>query len=94
MQTRCDRPEDDAICPVSEKVIKEAFGRSALVNFSATTDRGRANLIEKVTESVAYLRERQGVATMGVARHRVKTKLEAMHAADAKLPSGQRRIAH
>ena len=91
VQTRCDRPEDDDICPVPEKVIKEAFGRYALVHFSAATNRGRANLIEKVTESVAYLRERQGVATIGVARHRVKTKLEAMRAADTKLPSGQRR---
>ena len=91
VQTRCDRPEDEDICPVPETVIKEAFGRYALVNFSAETNRGRANLVEKVTESVAYLRERQGVATIGVARHRVKTKLEAMRAADAKLPSGQRR---
>ena len=91
VQTRCDRPEDDDISPVPEKVIKEAFGRSALVHFSAATNRGRASLIEKVTESVAYLRERQGVATIGVARHRVKTKLEAMRAADAELPSGQRR---
>ena len=91
VQTRCDRPEDDDISPVPEKVIKEAFGRYALVHFSAATNRGRANLIEKVTESVAYLRERQGVATIGVARHRVKTKLEDMRAADAKLPSGQRR---
>ena len=32
VQTRCDRPEDDDISPVSEKVIKEAFGRYALVN--------------------------------------------------------------
>jgi internalin A len=90
VQTRCDRPEDDAISPVPETVIKEAFGRYALVHFSAATNRGRANLIEKVTESVAYLRERQGVATIGVARHRVKTKLEAMRAADANLPSPQR----
>ena len=51
VQTRCDRPEDDDISPVPEKVIKEAFGRSALVHFSAATNRGRASLIEKVTES-------------------------------------------
>ena len=91
VQTRCDRPEDDDIAPVPETVVKQAFGRSALVHFSAATDRGRANLIEKLGEAVAYLRERQGVATIGVARHRVKTKLEAMRAADAKLPRGQRR---
>ena len=91
VQTHCDRPEDDDISPVPEKVIKEAFGRYALVHFSAATNRGRANLVEKVTESVAYLRERQGVATIGVARHRVKTKLEAMRAADVELPVGQRR---
>ena len=91
VQTRCDRPEDDDICPVPERVIKEAFGRYALAHFSAATSRGRANLVEKVAESVAYLRERQGVATIGVARHRVKTKLEAMRASDSELPSGQRR---
>jgi internalin A len=61
------------------------------VHFSAANDRGRANLVEKVTESVTYLRERQGVVTIGVVRHRVKTKLEAIRAADAKLPSGRRR---
>ena len=90
VQTRCDRPDDD-ISPVREKVIKEAFGRYALVHFSAATNRGRADLVEKVAESVAYLRERQGVATIGIARQRVKAKLEAMRAADAKLPSRQRR---
>src|SRR5271166_6567941 len=91
VQTRCDRPGDEDICPVPETVIKEAFGRYGLVNFSSAKDRGRANLIEKLAESVGYLRERQGVATIGVARHRVKTKLEAMRAADAELPVGQRR---
>ena len=91
VQTRCDRPGDEEICPVPGRLIKEAFGRYALVNFSAATNRGRANLVEKLTESIAYLRERQGVATIGIARHRVKTKLEDMRAADAKLPSGQRR---
>jgi internalin A len=91
VQTRCDRPEDDDIWPVPEKIIKEAFGRSALVHFSAANDRGRANLVEKLAESVAYLREHQGVATIGVARHRVKTKLEDMRAIDTKLPTGRRR---
>ena len=91
VQTRCDRPEDEDICPVPETAIKQAFGRSALVNFSAATNRGLANLIEKLTEAVAYVRERQGVATIGVARHRVKTRLEKMCAADAALPVGQRR---
>ena len=90
VQTRCDRPEDEGICPVPEKTIKDAFGRYALVNFSAANDRGRANLVEKVAESVAYLRERRGVATIGVARHRVKMKLEAMRAADAGLPVRER----
>jgi internalin A len=91
VQTRCDRPEDEDTCPVPERAIKQAFGRSALINFSAATNRGLANLLEKLTEAVAYVRERQGVATIGVARHRVKTKLEEMRAADAALPVGQRR---
>jgi internalin A len=91
VQTRCDRPGDEDICPVSERLIRRAFGRYALVNFSAATDRGRANLMEKLAESIAYLRERQGVATIGVARHRVKTKLEEMRAADSELPVSQRR---
>ena len=92
VQTRCDRPEDDDISPVPEEVIKEAFGRYALVHFRAPRTIAAAQIsLRKFTESVAYLRERQGVATIGVARHRVKTKLEEMRAAEAKLPSGQRR---
>ena len=91
VQTRCDAPTDDDIFPVPEATIKQAFGRYALVHFSASTNRGRANLVEKLTESAAYLRERQGVTTIGVARYRVKTKLEEMRAADAKLARDQRR---
>ena len=53
VQTRCDRPGDEDICPVPETVIKEAFGRYGLVNFSSAKDRGRANLIEKLAESSA-----------------------------------------
>ena len=83
VQTRCDRPGDEEICPVPEEVIKEAFGRYAMVNFSSATDRGRANLVEKLVRSAAYLREHKDVETIGVARHRVKSKLEAMRAADA-----------
>jgi hypothetical protein len=37
------------------------------VNFSSKTNRGGPNLLEKIAESVACLRERQGVATIGVA---------------------------
>ena len=44
VQTRCDRPEDEDICPVPETIIKQDFGRYALVNFSSANNRGRANL--------------------------------------------------
>ena len=54
VQTRCDRPGDENICPVPERLIKEAFGRYALVNFSSANNRGRANLLEKLAEFCRY----------------------------------------
>lgn len=86
VQTRCDRPENDAPCPVPEAELFEAFRFVKVLRHSARTGRGRAALAEALAEAAAWLREREGIATIGAGRYRVKCRLEAMRDADAKRP--------
>jgi len=91
VQTRCDKPGDEHASPVSRTILKDAFGYCADADYSAKTDRGRANLEEKLAEAVAHLRARRSVASIGVARHKVKMRLEKMIADDAKRPDAKKR---
>ena len=50
VQTRCDRPEDDAPCPVPEAALFEAFRFVKVLRHSARTDRGRAALTEALAD--------------------------------------------
>jgi internalin A len=90
VQTRCDRPEDKAVCPVSEAALKDAFGNYYPLSYSAANNRGRAALDEALAESVSWLHQRQGIARIGAGRHRVKVRLEALRDADARSPVEQR----
>lgn len=83
VQVRCDRPEDDAASPVTEADLFEAFPFRKLLRYSARTNRGRAALDEGLAEAAAWLRERDGTATVGVGRHKVRQRLEALRDADA-----------
>jgi internalin A len=53
VQTRCDRSEDDAICPVPEADLFQAFPFRRVLRYSARTDRGRAALDEALAEAAA-----------------------------------------
>src|SRR3984893_3624583 len=86
VQTRCDRPEDKAVCPVPETTLKDAFGNYELLRYSAANDRGRPALNDALGEAVCWLHNQQGIARIGAGRHRVKVRLEAMRDADAKSP--------
>ncbi|VUX45208.1 conserved hypothetical protein [Candidatus Defluviicoccus seviourii] len=90
VQARCDRVEDEALCPVSEAELFAAFGFVRMLRFSARTDRGRATLEEALAEAAAWLRQQEGIATIGAGRARVKEKLEALRDADAGLPPAVR----
>jgi internalin A len=90
VQARCDRPEDKAVCPVPETVLREAFGNYYVLSYSAANNRGRSALDEVLAEAVSWLHERQGIAKIGAGRHRVKVRLEKMRDADAASPIEER----
>ena len=67
VQARCDRPEDDAICPVPEADLFQAFAFRRVLRYSPGKDRGRAALEEALAEAAAWLRQREGIAVIGAA---------------------------
>jgi hypothetical protein len=87
VQTRCDRPEDRAVCPVPEKSLREAFNAYYPLSYSSTTDRGRAFLDGALADAISWLHDQQGIVHIGAGRHRVKVRLESMRYADAKYRS-------
>ncbi len=91
VQTRCDRPVDRAVCPVPTEKLHEAFDyHPSPLHYSAANNDGRAALDEALQQAVRWLHERQGIATIGAGRQRVKQQLEAMRDADAEVPVEQR----
>ncbi|SUS04594.1 Leucine-rich repeat (LRR) protein (fragment) [uncultured Defluviicoccus sp.] len=90
VQSRCDQVEDEAPCPVTEAELFAAFGFVRMLRYSAFTNRGRAALEEALAEAAAWLRDQEGIASIGAGRARVKEKLEALRDADAGLPPAAR----
>lgn len=90
VQARCDQAGDEAPCPVAEAELFAAFGFVRMLHFSARTDRGRAALEEALAEAASWLRDQEGIASIGAGRARVKEKLEALRDADARLPPAKR----
>lgn len=93
VQTRCDEVTDEAPCPVPEADLFGAFGFHRIVRYSARTDpdRGRPELNAALARAAAWLREQEGIATIGAGRQRVKEKLEALRDAEAHVPPAERR---
>jgi internalin A len=91
VQTRCDRPEHEAVRPPLTDAALAGFPFRKLLHYSALANRGRAALDEALAEATAWLRERQGTAEIGKGRMRVKRRLEAMRDADAAQPAALRR---
>lgn len=90
VQARCDQAGDEAPCPVTEADLFAAFGFVRMLRFSARTNRGRAALEEALAEAAAWLRDQEGIASIGTGRAKVKEKLEALRDADAGLPPAAR----
>jgi len=90
-QTRCDRPEDEALRPPVSDLALTAFPFRKQLHYSARLDRGRGALDEALAEAAAWLRGRKGVAEIGAGRWRVKRRLEGMRDADAACSPLERR---
>jgi internalin A len=90
VQSQCDRPgQAVAMLPVDADLLK-SFGCLSVCNFSALTRRGAASLKEALADANAYLRDRDGISSIGRGRHLVWQQLEAWRQADQQLPAQQR----
>jgi internalin A len=91
IQTRCDRPEHEAVRPpVSDEALAD-FPFRKIVQYSARLDRSRAALDDALAQAVAWLTEQEGIVTIGAGRLRVKRRFEVLRDADAALPPEHRR---
>jgi internalin A len=90
VQSQCDRPgQAVAMLPVDADLLK-SLGCLSVCNFSALTRRGAASLKEALADANAYLRDRDGISSIGRGRHLVWQQLEAWRQADQQLPAQQR----
>ncbi|WP_298373065.1 COR domain-containing protein [Azospirillum sp.] len=93
LQTQCDQPGDDARrFPLPDAQLDDLPYVQTLC-VSAKTGRRFANLMETLSEAVAWLRapERLGQPQIGAGRLRVQRRLEALRDADQRLPARARR---
>jgi internalin A len=90
VQTRCDRPEDEARRLTIDEDALNDFPFFKFLHYSALKDRGRAALDEALRGAVLWLRERQGTSFIGTGRLRVQRRLEALREADFSVPPEQR----
>ena len=90
VQSQCDTPAQAVSMPPVEKELLESFGCLRSLTFSARTRRGAASLNEALADASAYLRDRDGISSIGRGRHRVWQQLEAWRQADQQLPAPQR----
>jgi internalin A len=90
VQSQCDTPARAVAMPPVEKALLERFGCMRPLSFSARTGRGAASLQEALADASAYLRDRDGISTIGKGRHRVWQQLEAWRQADEQRPAPER----
>lgn len=90
VQTRCDRPEQEIRrLPVADTFL--TFPSLKPCWYSAKTSRGQGALDDALRDALQYLRERDGIVTIGVGRAQVIRQLEAWRQEDQPLPPAQRR---
>jgi internalin A len=90
VQSQCDTPAQAAPVPPVDGGLLESFGCLSVCNFSAHTPRGAASLREALADANAYLRDRDGISSIGRGRHLVWQQLETWRQADQQLPAPQR----
>ena len=90
VQSQCDHPGQAVAVPPVDAGLLESFGCLSVCNFSARTPRGVASLQEALADANTYLRDRDGISSIGRGRHLVWQQLEAWRQADQQLPAPQR----
>jgi internalin A len=90
VQSQCDTPAQAVPMPPVDAALLQSFGCLSVCNFSARTGRGAASLQEALADANAYLRDRDGISSIGRGRHMVWQQLEAWRQADQHLPAPQR----
>ncbi len=89
VQTRCDRPEQQVPrLPVDDAFL--TFPSLKPCWYSAKNRRGQGALEDALRDAIQYLRERDGIVTIGVGRAQVIRQLETWRNEDQALPTGQR----
>ena len=90
VQSQCDTPAQAVPLPPVDKCLLESFGCLRSLSFSAQTGRNAASLKDALVDANAYLRDRDGISTIGRGRHLVWEQLETWRQADQRLPTPQR----
>ena len=90
VQTRCDRPQDEALAPPVSDADMAGFEHRAALQYSALNNRKREVLDGALREAVDWLRERHGTAEIGIGRLQVQRALQTMRDADAAVPPERR----
>ena len=90
VQSQCDDPGHAVAVPPVDAGLLESFGCLRVCNFSARTRRGAASLQEALADANTYLRDRDGISSIGRGRHLVWQQLETWRQADQQLPAPQR----
>lgn len=90
VQSQCDTPGQAVAVPPVDAALLQSFGCLRVCNFSARTRRGAASLQEALADANTYLRDRDGISSIGRGRHLVWQQLEAWRQADQQLPAPQR----
>ncbi len=89
VQTRCDRPEQEVRrLPVDDAFL--TFPSLKPCWYSAKTPRGQGALNDALHDAIHYLRERDGIVTIGIGRAAVIRQLETWRNEDQALPTEQR----
>ncbi|HEV7444242.1 MAG TPA: leucine-rich repeat domain-containing protein [Steroidobacteraceae bacterium] len=91
VQTRCEKPEEERFPPASAEAL-DAFAFRKLLYYSAFSNRGRAALDEALIDATAWLHAKQGIATIGKGRAKVKRELERLRDEDAARPVLERKF--
>ena len=90
VQSQCDTPAQAVAMPPVEKALLENFRCLRPMSFSARTGRGGASLKEFLVDARTYLRDRDGICTIGKGRHLVWQQLDAWRQEDQQLPAQER----
>ena len=89
VQSRCDRPEQESRrLPADDASLQ--FPSLKPCWYSAKTRRGGGALEEALRDAIQFLRDRDGIATIGAGRMRVLRQLEAWRNEDQGRPTAER----